>query len=588
MLKNNIRNLNNNIIGVLKRFPIPVLFIILFCIISVGKFAEHKFEGIYVIILLCGIFLFITLKLFAESHAWKPRRYYIVGAALFLVIAWGLYTASDISIPFLVTGLFLSIFIAPFINRRVSSTQIWVFNYLLWIHICFVLLVTVILFLGLSVIIASLNFLYGINLYGTIYANILLTIGMIFSSVLAMAGIPERFDATEVNYPKTIRFILSYIALPLLFIYAVILYAYTAKILINFNLPKGGVAYLVMAFGCAGIGGYLVSYPLHREQGIINLFSRYFFKILLIPLILLAIAISVRIQKYGVTEGRYAILLCLIWLASSASFALIKPGSRAAKFVFSSLVILLLFASFGPWGAVNISVLSQLHRLETLMEKNQVLINNQLHNPKQALSRSDIITISSIMDYIVNTKKTDLIKPWFANLPNTHINQEQEKYSAKIILQDMGISYIEPYYRKEDEYTADENKGSFSFNNNWWDKDYIFVSGYDYLVNISGYSIGQSGFIKNVTLDNSIKLSIRLEPASSHYIVHLVDFNESVVFELEDLIKNALYKQHLIMDKESSKLAIRLIINRIYGQFDKDTKKPIISSIATTLLIKRK
>lgn len=81
------------------------------------------------------------------------------------------------------------------------------------------------------------------------------------------------------------------------------------------------------------------------------------------------------------------------------------------------------------------------------MEKKQVLINNQIRNPTEALSRAERISISSIMDYIVRTEKIALIKPWFAEFSNAHIHQVQRNYNAKTIVQDMGIEYIPVYKR---------------------------------------------------------------------------------------------------------------------------------------------
>ena len=588
MLKNTIKNLKTYPEVVFRRFPVPVIFSVLFCIISISRLGERK--EVYLTILFCGFFWFIALKLFAESRKWQSIRYYAVSSAIFLIIAWHLYTViSPFTFIFLGAGLFLSIFISPFLNRYANSENIWVFNYKLWIHICFTVFTAIILYLGIIAIVASVNFLFGTVFPSLIYRDLWLFIATLFSPIVAMGGIPERFDDKEKNYPKDLRIILSYIVIPIMFIYAVILYIYTAKILITWDLPNGGVAYMVTAFGCIGTISYLASYPLHNNKEIINSFSRYFFKILLLPLILLAVAIGVRMYQYGITEERYAILLCFIWLTMSAFFVIIKSGTDAPKFILSSIVILLFIALVGPLSAFNVSAFSQINRLESILEKNQILVNNKIHKTTQVLSRADRISISSIIGYIINTKKIHLIKPWFANLPNSHINKENKYYSEELIVQDIGIGYIKPYDR-----ARDEDSYSFSFENDWL-KPYLDISGYNYIINIGDY--GYADFTKDIVLgDSGIKLSIKLDPSSNIYSVKL-NANETIAFELSDLIKKldiekaknlGSNKQSFAIEKESSNLVIRLIITRVYGEFKKDRDNPTISYIGTALLIKKK
>lgn len=604
MLENALRNLIANTAVAVRRFPLPVLFSAFFCIVSISSTSQRDLKETILYILFCGGFWFIALKLFAESRAWTSARYYLVGMAVFAVIAWHLSVANDASLPFhfLGSGLFLSIFIAPFLNKQATSEQIWVFNYRLWIHIGFTILAAIVLYLGLCAVIASLDVLFGISFYSNFYGDVWLVVATFFSPLLAMAGIPKQLDETKQDYPKAIRIILSYIMLPLLCIYAVILYGYGAKILVSWELPKGNIAYLISAFGATGIIAYLASYPLHREQGIIGLFSRYFFKLLLVPLVLLAIGIGIRIREYGVTEERYGIALCLVWLALSALCVLTKPSNQGPKLVFSSIVILLIAASFGPWSAVSVSTWSQLGRLETLLEKNQVLVKGAIQKPKEPLSGADRVAISSVMDYVVQTKKTDYMKPWFAHIPDATIHKTQEEFSYGApeyqnyggrIVQDMGIDYVEQYNRN-----ADVESVNFSFHSNWWNQPSIDIAGYDILIRQIDHYTDRAGSVVDISAGNEdVKLHIRLTPPSTQYVVTVLGTNEEVVFNLEDLIvrlnedagnKDTKNIENFIMEKESSTLTIRLIVNSVYGKFVKDSKKPQISSINSSLMIKRK
>ena len=126
------------------------------------------------------------------------------------------------------------------------------------------------------------------------------------------------------------------------------LYAYAAKIIITWALPKGGVSYNISLFSCFGIITYLISYPLHNETGIIKFFARIFFKILLLPLALLSTSIGIRVYEYGITESRYMVMLCTAWLILSCIFSFTKYKKNIIKFIYISIVTLLLIAAFLP------------------------------------------------------------------------------------------------------------------------------------------------------------------------------------------------------------------------------------------------
>ncbi len=602
MFKNALKNLAPNIVTAIRRFPIPALCSLLFCLMTTAPifkvlWPEGRIHSALLSLLFCGCFWFIALKLYAESHGWSIKRYYAIGTAGFALLAW-LFGQSHDSLSqvwFAGSALFLSIFIAPFLNKRATTMQIWTYNYRLWIHILFTILAAVVLYVGILTISASIDSLFGLRT-SAVYLYGFFVIATFFSPILAMTGIPVNFHEEERECPKDIRIILPYIAIPLLCVYAIILYVYTAQILVNWNLPKGGVAYMVSAFGCIGIIAYLASYPLHQNPGIINLFARYFFKILFVPLALLAVSIGQRIDEYGITEQRYTIVLCLIWLVLSAVTTLIQSRDKAPKIIFASIVFLLLAASFGPWGASNASANSQLHRLQAILEKNQMLVNGNIQKPKEIPSQEDRRNISSIVDYIDDINRIYLMKPWFDDLPNAFINQKTKKFlgkKSKFIVEDMGINYIGHYER-----FADEIDGAITFNFDYSGKKTVReILDYDYIV-INSYSPSATSNTETIIGNDRLKLAIALDPSTNMYSVRLVDGKDPVNFDLADIIKqldkmkieNKNYdaQTEFVVEKESSEMAVQLSIDSIYGKYEKNSDKPIISSFTITMLVRKK
>ncbi len=566
MLKRAIHTFTNKILITVFRFPLPCLFSLLFTIVSIVEVKEN--EKILKT-LFCGMFWFIALKLFAESIKWNFKRYYAIGIITFLTIIYQLcfYNSDFVTFYFLGSGLFLSIFIAPFLNKKSSNDQIWTFNYRLWSHICFTILSAIILFLGIILIPASLKLLFEINFNEKIYLDIWIIVAAFFAPIVAMSGIPDKYDMVEQEYPSAYRIILAYIIMPVLCIYTVILYGYIIKILIDWSLPKGGVVYLVSIYSSISIVAYLASYPLHNVHGIIKLFSTHFFKILLLPLVLLSIAIGFRVNEYGFTEERYIILIYLGWFTISSFFILTKYRHQALKFIFITISALLILASFGPWGGFSVSSSSQIGRLKKLLEKNHMVAENQIQKTAKEISLSDRIEISSIIKYLVDTKKSDELKKYFTNLPNTKNLSFQ---GVKEIMSDFGVVYAAP----------------IKYSNNFYfhakEKPYISIAGYDYL--IESYFYSMDGAVKNIKLDKDrLNLAIKLDLNTNQYIIKTNDKDE-ITFELNDL--DFMRDNSLILDKKNSNISARLIIKTSNGIVNKDNYKPIISSINTILLIK--
>ena len=113
------------------------------------------------------------------------------------------------------------------------------------------------------------------------------------------------------SYPQILKFFTQFVLIPLLLIYVTILYFYAGKILINWELPRGWVSYLILIFSLFGLLSFLLVHPIaqKKENLWIYSFNRWFYFVL-IPLIgLLFWAILYRINLYGITHGRYYVLL---------------------------------------------------------------------------------------------------------------------------------------------------------------------------------------------------------------------------------------------------------------------------------------
>ncbi|MBQ6204998.1 MAG: DUF4153 domain-containing protein [Prevotella sp.] len=141
---------------------------------------------------------------------------------------------------------------------------------------------------------------------------------------------------------KVLKIILNFILSPAIIIYTVILYAYFIKIALAWDLPKGGVAWMVMAFVTAALAGKLMQYVLGQRY--YDWFYRNFTWIAIPPLIMYWIGSIYRIRLYSFTESRFYLMvagvlmtlfvLMLLW-KSSRRFQLMALIFGAAIIVFT-------------------------------------------------------------------------------------------------------------------------------------------------------------------------------------------------------------------------------------------------------------
>ena len=264
-------------------------------------------------------------------------------------------------------------------------------------------------------------------------------------------------------------------------------------------------------------------------------------------------------------------VLCILWLFISSVFALTKYKKETPKFMFITFTILLFLSSFGPWSVTSISAKSQVSRLQKILEKNDILVNEKINFTKKKLSTKDLEFISSIVNYLTQTNKYINIKPWFDEIKEASIHKEKKALLAKDIVEEMGIEYIGyvPYYKDD----------KFHFNSR--PKDYIVIKGYDYFVELyfNNNIKNQKITIKGETLNVSVTFE-----HNKKILLLDINNNDQIIFDLSDIIKLKDQQREISIEKTIGNIKVKLDIKSFYGSHSKNGDK--IDSIKAILLIK--
>jgi hypothetical protein len=139
--------------------------------------------------------------------------------------------------------------------------------------------------------------------------------------------------------------IIKYVLTSFVFLYFIILYAYTIKVLVHFSQrPMGEVCWLVIVFSVVGYLWYLLSLYLETDLKFLQVLRKRFPLVVLPQLFMLFYAIGLRIQQYDITVARYLVVVFGIWLLVLSVYFFFSQQKRLLVLPMSLLVFTLLIS----------------------------------------------------------------------------------------------------------------------------------------------------------------------------------------------------------------------------------------------------
>lgn len=276
---------------------------------------------------------------------------------------------------------------AAFAKREYSERHFWQYNKSLFVNFFLTLVFTGVLTGGVLLAFLAVDNLFRVGFQEDLYGRIFVSL-LIFGSTVIFLLFNETgldFLEKEDNYPVVLKFFTQYVLIPLLFIYAVILYFYSGKILLNWELPRGWVSYLVLAYSLVGILALLLVHPLKEihTKSWVKMFSKVFYFTLIPLIVLLFTAIFTRVLEYGYTEPRYYVLLLAVWLSSVVLYFIFRKNSTI-KFIPISLFCFGVFALIFPYfNAFSVTKNSQKNELEKILTDHNLLVNGKIDFKKE-------------------------------------------------------------------------------------------------------------------------------------------------------------------------------------------------------------
>lgn len=377
--------------GVFK-YPVEALLSVTFFIIAVAYYSHWDLLGLLsphdssdaentFLVAMGMYFPLLVLSLSFNRLGWK-WLYYLSFFLWIPILLWG-YDMDAIKV---VACIVLALILLLLVCRERNDNESYARSLSrVAVIICYVGLAVVGLFGVIYLLLITVEWLFDLNFSYE-------TIPYLFSFCSLVAGTAlflfELHDDDGVS-PVLAKGLVFLIA-PLLSVYTLILYVYGIRILVRWELPKGGVAFLVCAFLIVGLIGSILNELSERR------FSKWFFKwfpVISIPLVvLLWVGIVRRVGDYGLTEARVYLLLTA---GTLTIFLILSFFEKTRVFSIMSLILagsIILFTFIPGITAKDVAIYQQ----EARFKNAQSFLENTGadHDPddqewKDAMSRAD-------------------------------------------------------------------------------------------------------------------------------------------------------------------------------------------------------
>ncbi len=518
--KKKIRKIIDSSIETTKRFYFPILASILASIISImlieADFTEKmELQLAYLLhVSILSIPVFIAATIIGEQKKLSTIvKFGINFGTLILIVLYYLFLPEDFTNKVLYRGVLLTIAIhlivsyLPFL-RKGEYYNFWEYNRNVFERVIVTALYSIVIYGGISIAMVASDQLFNLDIPEEIYFEYWVLVVGIFATIFFLAGFPKNFsnEKAETIYPIGLKIFTQFVLLPLVTIYFLILYGYIAKILITWEIPQGLTSYLVIIFSIIGIFALLLIYPVQysTKNKWIRVYSKIFYWAIFPLIALLLISIFKRINQYGVTENRYFILALGVWLAGISIYLLINKLENI-KIIPISLSVIALLSAFGPWGAFNVSKMSQLKVLKQSLEELNILVDGKINKDREILDWNEEHKINDkIKDgirYIVDNHGYENIQKVIdIELDTSITNNPASSYAiSNAICDSIGISSY-----NNNAYTRADNSFHYSVKYNNEENKAQNVKNYDFLKSLNIYNyddiLEQKIILDNISL----------------------------------------------------------------------------------------
>lgn len=403
------------LVKTIKLYPM-VLFAIfiatIFSIMEIWKIEFNVLNGTLIVDLIISslyfamsymiVKLIITDKNIEITNGQKAVVYAIVSVIVgllcyFLIIKVdkSLYLKNQITQMGLFFALFIGMFVAGHFNTEIDYA-----DYAVKIILAIIesLIYCVTIFVGIVAILYTTKELFKLNFnLSNLIVTCAVVIFLLLNATIILSKFPLKYceENLKIKWLLPFKFLFTRIIAPLFLIYGSILLLYIIKVVVLKTIPNNIITNLILWYGLLSVVVLFVSKTV--EDKFIKIYDKVQPIILLILSGMMFYSIGIRISYYGITEGRYMVVMGGIFIVISMIYYLFF-NKKTCITIPTTLLILTLISSVGPVSAYNISKIDQKNRLEKMLIEENLLVNGEI-KPQKNINPAKIKEIKDKLDY---------------------------------------------------------------------------------------------------------------------------------------------------------------------------------------------
>lgn len=346
--------------------------------------------------------LIITDKNIEITNGQKALVYAIVSVIMgllcyFLIIKVdkSLYLKNQITQMGLFFALFIGMFVAGHFNTEIDYA-----DYAVKIILAIIesLIYCVTIFVGIVAILYTTKELFKLNFnLSNLIVTCAVVIFLLLNATIILSKFPLKYceENLKIKWLTPFKFLFTRIIAPLFLIYGSILLLYIIKVVVLKTIPNNIITNLILWYGLLSVVVLFVSKTV--EDKFIKIYDKVQPLILLILSGMMFYSIGIRISYYGITEGRYMVVIGGVFIVISMIYYLFF-NKKTYITIPTTLLILTLISSVGPVSAYNISKIDQKNRLEKMLIEENLLVNGEI-KPQKNINPAKIKEIKDKLDY---------------------------------------------------------------------------------------------------------------------------------------------------------------------------------------------
>ncbi len=361
-----LRNLSESLLRVIRRFPVTSVF--LFLVTAILSYllvteTEPGRVGLCVLaFMLGGGVISLATSLWGEEQRDKRKRWIVEGVLLTVCAVYCVLLFLTDLIPgrglpaFTIANMawmLLVVVLIPFGAFLKEENDLKAWHFIL--SLCGALLIsglaTWVMLGGLEGLVFGTAALFDFDAGKKLPVLIMIVCEVLLFGILFLALVPhsERKHNASADMPSFLTKIVSWLLLPLLGCYILVLYVYGINILVHWELPKGMISWLVSAVMGAYILCYVLIYPqvTNTASWQSKVLTRWLPMAILPLLVLMSVGVVRRFADYGITPPRLYLLTLLLWFYAVCIVMLVVPRKRF-RWIALSFVALLILSSGHP------------------------------------------------------------------------------------------------------------------------------------------------------------------------------------------------------------------------------------------------